>query len=60
MSKISFYIKNKKTPTTLYVRFSVKRGVLFRRSTQLQVDPKFFNTKTGKLKNLSIELATTI
>ncbi|MFD1062033.1 phage integrase SAM-like domain-containing protein [Winogradskyella litorisediminis] len=65
MSKISFYIKNKKTHTTLYVRFSVKRGVLFRKSTQLQVDPKFFNTKTGKLKNLDnytggIELKATM
>jgi len=65
MSKISFYIKNKKNPTTLYVRFSVKRGILFRKSTQLQIDPKFFNEKTGKLKNIEkyiggIELNATI
>lgn len=52
MSKVTYYIKNKKNPTTIYVRFSIRRGLLFRKSTQLQVNPKYFNEKSGKLKNV--------
>ena len=52
MSKVKYFIKNNSNPTTIYVRFSVTRKILFRKSTQLQIDPKFFNTKIGKVKNI--------
>lgn len=52
MSKVKYFIKNNSNPTTIYVRFSVTRKILFRKSTQLQIDPKHFNTKTGKVKNI--------
>jgi len=52
MSNVRYFIKSTNNPTTLYVGFSVKRGVLFRKTTQLQIDPKFFNNKTGKIRNI--------
>lgn len=52
MANVKYFIKNTKNPTTLYVRFSVSRDVFFRKSTQLQVNPKFFNQKIGKIKNV--------
>lgn len=52
MSKVKYFIKNNSNPTTIYVRFSVTREILFRKTTQLQIDSKLFNNKTGKLKNI--------
>lgn len=52
MANVKYFIKNTNNPTTLYVRFSVSRDVFFRKSTQLQINPKFFNAKSGKIKNV--------
>jgi hypothetical protein len=49
---VRYFIKNTNNPTTLYVRLSIKRGVVFRKTTQLQINPKFFNNKTGKIRSM--------
>ena len=52
MSKVKYFIKGKKNPSTIYVRFSIKRGLVLRKSTQLQVNPKFFFDKSGTIRNV--------
>lgn len=51
MANIKFFIKKAGNPTTIYLRFSVSRDVLLRKSTSLQINSQFFNSKTGKIKN---------
>ncbi len=53
MAKINFSLRGKANPSKIYVRFSASREQRFKLATPLTVNPKYFNSKTGKIKRVA-------
>jgi len=53
MATLKFYVRGKRNPSKIGVRFMVDGSTDYRLTTPLQVSPQYFNNKTGKVKHLA-------
>lgn len=53
MATLKFYVRGKRNPSKIGVRFMVDGSTDYRLTTPLQVNPQYFNNKTGKVKHLT-------
>lgn len=53
MATIKFFTKGGKTSSTIYVRLYQGRQIDFKRSTHYQINPKHWDAKKEKLRNIS-------
>lgn len=56
MAKIKYYIRSKKNPANIYMRFTIDRENYFRKKTNILVDPDLWDNKKGKVKGGDSEL----
>jgi len=53
MANITFHVRTKTNPSKITVRFRVGRDLDMRKTTPININPKYFNNKTGKIKHLA-------
>ena len=53
MASLKFFTKGTQNPTTIYLRFTQGRKIDIKRSTSLLINPKYWNTKKGSVKQIS-------
>lgn len=52
MATLKFYVRGKRNPSKIGVRFMVDGSTDYRKTTPLQINPQYFNNKTGKVKQV--------
>lgn len=53
MATIKFITRTKKNPARLYVRFSNGRSLNLMKATPLLINPKYFNSQSGKVRQVA-------
>lgn len=56
MATIKFFLQSKKNPATIYIRFSIGRGLDFKSKTRYCIDPNNWSLTKGKPKLNNVEL----
>ena len=51
MATVTYFVKGKKNPSPIYVRFSASREIFYRQSTEIFINPEYFNK--GKVRNIA-------
>ncbi len=50
MATVKFYVRGKSNPSKIGIRFMLDGKTDYRRTTPLQINPRYFDNKTGKVK----------
>ena len=53
MASLKYFTKGNQDPTTIYLRFTHGRKIDLKRSTSLLINPKFWNSKKGSVKQIA-------
>lgn len=53
MASVKYFTKGDQTPTTIYIRFLHGRKIDIKRSTSLVIEKRYWNNKTGTVKQIS-------
>jgi integrase len=53
MASLKYFIKGSQNPTTIYLRFTHGRKIDIKRSTSLLINPKYWNSNKGTVKQIA-------
>ncbi|GGW58625.1 site-specific recombinase XerD [Winogradskyella epiphytica] len=53
MASLKYFTKGNQNPTTIYLRFTHGRKIDLKRSTSLLINPKYWNTQKGSVKQIA-------